>query len=146
MLGGYLVTRPAVPIPSREVDFLAAGGLRATAGDLARFLIVAMDVPEMRAPQVRVSDQLSWGLGIGVQHAPSGDSIWHWGQNPGWESLMVGYPDSKTGVVVLTNGGPPLAGLTLAREIAHAALGGDHYGYWADVPGTFLPAQGEDGD
>ena len=146
LLGGYLVTRPAVPIPSREVDFLAAGGLRATAGDLARFLIVAMDVPEMRAPQVRVADHLSWGLGIGIQHASSGDSIWHWGQNPGWESLMVGYPDSKTGVVVLTNGGPPLAGLTLAREVAHAALGGDHYGYWADVPGTFLPYTGEEGD
>jgi CubicO group peptidase (beta-lactamase class C family) len=145
-LGAYLVTRPAVPIPVNEHDYLAAGGLRATAPDLARFLVHGMGVREMYAPQVRVNDHVSWGLGIGLQHSDAGDAIWHWGQNPGWESLMVGYPEHRMGVVVLTNGGPPLAGLELAREIAHEALGGEHYGYWSEVPGTFLPAEDEEGE
>jgi hypothetical protein len=58
---------------------------------------------------------------------------------------MVGHPDAGIGVVVLTNGGPPLAGLALAREIAQLALGGEHGGYWAEVPGTFLPARAASG-
>ena len=145
-LGGFVLTRPAVPIRIQEFDYLAAGGLRATAADLARFLTVAMQTPELYAPEVRVNDHVSWGLGVGIQHSEAGDAIWHWGQKPGWESLMVGYPGHGIGVVVLTNGGPPIAGLELAREVAHEAIGGEHYGYWAEVPGTLLPAKSGDGE
>ena len=140
VLAGVLATRPAVPIPVVDHAHLAAGGLRATANDLARFLAAAMQSPEMRTPQVWISERLAWGLGIGIQRSPSGDFLWQWGQNPGFESLMLGDPGARIGVVVLTNGGPPLAGLGLAREIAQLALGGEQGGYWAEVPGTFLPA------
>jgi CubicO group peptidase (beta-lactamase class C family) len=141
---GFVLTRPAIPLPVRPSNSLAAGGLRATARDLARFLIEAMEAPEMHQPQVRVTDHVSWGLGIGIQHGEHGDAIWHWGQNPGWQSLTVGYPEFGMGTVVLTNGGPPPGGLGIAREIAHRAMGGEHFGYWAEVPGTFLPAERSD--
>jgi CubicO group peptidase (beta-lactamase class C family) len=151
-LAGWAITRPAVPLPRREYDIVAAGGLLSTAPDLARFLAELMaptELPpararEMLSPQVRIDDSLAWGLGIGLQHTDAGDSIWHWGQNPGFESLMIGYPSEQLGVVVLTNGGPGLAGLTLAREIAHRAIGGEHGSYWMAVPGTALPADGSD--
>jgi CubicO group peptidase (beta-lactamase class C family) len=146
-LAGWAITRPALPLPRRQYDIVAAGGLLSTAPDLARFLVELMAptrlsttrAREMLSPQVRIDDSLAWGLGIGLQHTESGDSIWHWGQNPGFESLMIGYPSEQLGVVVLTNGGPGLAGLTLAREIAHRAIGGEHGSYWMDVPGTGLP-------
>jgi CubicO group peptidase (beta-lactamase class C family) len=150
-LAGFVITRPAVPLPKREYDIVAAGGLLATAPDLARFLaelmaptgLPAERAREMISAQVRIDDTLAWGLGIGLQHTETADSIWHWGLNPGFESLMLGYPSEHLGVVVLTNGGPGLAGLTLAREIAHRAIGGEHGRYWMDVPGTGLPARSD---
>ena len=89
--------------------------------------------------------ELAWGLGVGLQHTSAGDALWHWGQNPGFESLMVGYPDEQLGVVVLTNGGPGLAGLALARDVAHRAIGGEHGRYWMGVPGTGWPGGGGGG-
>jgi CubicO group peptidase (beta-lactamase class C family) len=147
-LAGFVITRPAVPLPKRQLDIVAAGGLLATAPDLARFLAELMaptglppePVRTMISPQVRIDGSLSWGLGIGIRRGESADAIWHWGQNPGFESLMIGYPSEQLGVVVLTNGGPGLAGLALAREIAHRAIGGDHGSYWMAVPGTGLPS------
>jgi CubicO group peptidase (beta-lactamase class C family) len=97
-------------------------------------------VAQMLRAHVRVSERVSWGLGVGIQHGPQGNSFWHWGLNPGYESLMVGYPEQKIGVVVLTNGGPGGAGLKVARRVAHRAIGGDHYSYWNEVPGAFWPA------
>jgi CubicO group peptidase (beta-lactamase class C family) len=143
---GMVVTRPAIPLPVRQLDIPAAGGLRSTATDLARFLIELMDpsrldpdaVREMLSAQARINPSMSWGLGIGIQHGEIGDSIWHWGQNPGYESLMIAYPEQKIGVVILTNGGP---GLEIASEIAQRAIGGDPHTGWAEVPGTFLPAR-----
>lgn len=145
----WLVARPAVPLPRREIEFRAAGGLHSTARDVGRLLIELMDpagigpalAARMLRPQVRVGPRLSWGLGIGIQHGDDGDSVWHWGLNPGEESLFVAHPDQRIGAVVLTNGGPSLAGLRLAREILHVAIGGEHFGYWEEVPGTFLPAR-----
>jgi hypothetical protein len=149
----WVSTLRALPLPLRELDFRAAGGLHSTATDVGRLLVELMDPTrldptlgaEMIRPQVRVSEHLSWGLGIGIQHAEPGDSIWHWGQSPGVESLVVGYPAHGVGVVVLTNGGPALAGLELARDAVHRAIGGHHLGYWSEVPGTFLPAGGSRG-
>ncbi len=150
-LFGLLVTRPALPLPTRQLGITAAGGLLATAPDLARLLAELMDpkrlpaslAREMTSAQVPIDDELAWGLGVGLQHTTAGRSLWHWGQNPGFESLMVGYPDAQLGVVVLTNGGPPLAGLALARDVAHRAIGGEHGRYWMAVPGTGWPASGD---
>ncbi|MEN8184325.1 MAG: serine hydrolase domain-containing protein [Myxococcota bacterium] len=148
-LAGLVVSRPAVPLPKREPGIVAVGGLLATAPDLARLLAELMEPRglsqelgrAMRSRQAAIDDSLSWGLGIGIQHTAEGDALWHWGLNPGFESLMVGFPDEQLGVVVLTNGGPSLAGLELSREIAHRAIGGEHGGYWTAVPGTGLPAE-----
>lgn len=145
---GLIVSRPAVPLPLRTIDMAAAGGLRATASDLARFLIELMDpqkidpalIHRMLQPQVRVSEHVSWGLGIGIQHSRFGDSFWHWGSNPGYESLIIGYPAQKIGVVILTNGGPGGTGLEVARRVAHRAIGGEHYSYWNEVPGVVWPS------
>jgi CubicO group peptidase (beta-lactamase class C family) len=105
--------------------------MRATAADMARFLIEIADPehlnPEtaavMRTPQVSLRSDLSWGLGPGIQHSPEGDALWQWGQELDSQSLMIIYPDVGYGAVVLTNSA--FLNADVAIEIAHLALGGD---------------------
>ena len=119
-----------VPLPDwfpREGN--AASSMRSTSGDLARFLIEFsrkrnLDpalVDQMITPHQKVNADVSWGLGLGIQHSASGDSIWHWGSNPGSKSIMVYYPKQKIGVVILTNSEN---GNEITRDIAGRALGG----------------------
>ena len=119
----------------------AASTLVSTPSDLARFMIELMEprqmsakaTAEMLTQQVTVSDCVAWGLGIGLQHGPAGRAFWHWGSNPGYKSFMLGYPDHKAGVVIMTNGSD---GLDIVDDIAQRALGGPACGYWRDV--TFI--------
>lgn len=122
-----LVSGPVPKEPGTPPN--AAYSLRATAPDLAALLIEISDPqlldPDLGAqmciPQARVNTDNSWGLGIGIQHSPSGDSLWHTGNNPDFNSLMVMYPDQGIGVVVLTNGEH---GMPVAYDVAQRALGG----------------------
>ncbi len=133
-----LVTGQAqMPIQRRAIRTNYAFSLHSTAADMAA-LLVELSHPEllstelwrqMQIPQVRVNEHISWGLGIGIQHGAEADSLWHWGANPGYQSLMVIYPQQGIGVVVLTNSSE---GLPLAREIAQRALGGK--AYWDIAP------------
>jgi hypothetical protein len=101
--------------------------LRTTAPDLAKFLLELTSpqhldpalMAEMTSPQVEIEDDQSWGLGIGIQHNPQGNLLWHDGNNPdvhAWMGIDQGQMD---GVVVLTNG---QNGAPLASEIASYAL------------------------
>jgi CubicO group peptidase (beta-lactamase class C family) len=108
----------------------AASTVRATAADMARFLIEIADPQHlssetaalMRTPQVSLRPDLSWGLGPGIQHSPEGDAVWHWGQELDFQSVMIIYPDLGYGAVVLTNSDFLNAGVAI--DIAHRALGG----------------------
>jgi hypothetical protein len=125
-----------VPIPdAAPAQGNAASSLRASAGDLARFLLEAARPtrlpPELggaySAPQVRIDEQIAWGLGIGVQTAPGGRAVFHWGRNPAVRAAMVMYLDRGDGVVVLANDGQ--AGDVVAA-IALRAVEGPRY--WTD--------------
>ncbi len=123
-LGDMPGVRPEAVRPS------AAGTIRATAADMARFLIEIADpqhlsaeaAAQMRTPQVSLRRDLSWGLGPGIQHSPEGDALWQWGQDLDFQSVMIIYPDSRYGAVVLTNS--DALNPDVAIEIAHRALGG----------------------
>jgi CubicO group peptidase (beta-lactamase class C family) len=113
-----------------QIQAQAAGSMRATAADLATFLIElsspknlsAETAKQMHTPQVRLSDDLSWGLGPGIQHSADGDALWQWGQHLHLQSVMIIYPERGFGVVVCTNN--DLLNPDVAVEIAHRALGG----------------------
>jgi CubicO group peptidase (beta-lactamase class C family) len=114
--------------PATHAD--AAGSVRATVGDMAAFLIElssprhlnAETATQLQTSQVRLSSDLSWGLGPGIQHSQQGDALWQWGQHFDFQSVMIIYPEHGFGIVVCTNN--DLLNPNVAVEIAHRALGG----------------------
>jgi CubicO group peptidase (beta-lactamase class C family) len=130
MAGAALTLRDLPGVGPEATMPSAAGTIRATAPDLARFLIEIADpqhlspeiAAEMRTPQVSLHRDLSWGLGPGIQHSPEGDALWQWGQALDFQSVMIIYPDDGYGAVVLTNS--DALNPDVAIEIAHRALGG----------------------
>lgn len=120
-----------LPVPKwPAVQAGAASSLRATTGDMATFLIELSNpqhlsaemTNQLQTPQVRLSSDLSWGLGPGIQHSQQGDALWQWGQHIDFQSVMIIYPEYGFGVVVFTNN--DLLNPDVAIEIAHQALGG----------------------
>ena len=106
----------------------AASSLHATPTDFASFMITFLTQPqgmrdEMLQPQVRVNENVAWGLGWGLQVSGQGRAFWHWGDNPGYKSFALALRDSRKGVVVMTNGD---GGRPLCAWIVQRVLGADH--------------------
>lgn len=128
-LGASRITNLPVPQPS-IVETSAAGALRATASDLAKFLIELSNpqhlgpqmAAQLRTSQVELADDMSWGLGPGIQHSGQGDALWQWGQHLHFQSVMIIYPEHGFGVVVCTNN--DLLNPDVPIEVAGHALGG----------------------
>ncbi|MDE7431999.1 MAG: serine hydrolase, partial [Lachnospiraceae bacterium] len=57
----------------------------------------------------------SWGLGIAIEYESEGETYWHSGINPGFQSLFVLYPSQNKYVIILTNSD---SGLLFSKEIA----------------------------
>lgn len=109
----------------------AAWSLTATTRDYARFLIEMMPgviadagrkrrVAEMLMPRVRVTSNLAWGIGWGLQETPDGPAFWHWGDSPGFKNFTVGYPEEGVGGVVFTNGDN---GIEVCKRVVSTILG-----------------------
>ena len=136
VLAAVLAVGASVPLVTRNIaapasapDYVnAASSLRSTANDLARFMIGFMDAKglgkaardRMVAEAVPVGEGISWGLGIAKRVTPQGETLWQWGSNPGYESLMVMDMERRAGVVILTNS---YYGAPLVQEIAGHVLG-----------------------
>ena len=97
-----LALNPAV-VKSDNRDNDIASTLKTTAPDLARFTIELMNpklapvavVERLTHPSVVVNDRVQWGLGIGIDQSDGETTWWHWGSNPGYQSLMVVQPDRQ---------------------------------------------------
>jgi CubicO group peptidase (beta-lactamase class C family) len=125
-IAGYTVG----PVPTNaSMDPGAVGSLRASAPDLATFLIELADPrylkPEIAAQigtvQIEDNESFSWGLGIGIQHSAHGDALWQNAITLAFRGIMAIYPEHGHGVVVLTNSA---SGLPVAYDVAERALGG----------------------
>jgi CubicO group peptidase (beta-lactamase class C family) len=102
----------------------AAGGLYATGPDYLRFLVHSLAHGDrMFEPQIRIDDELSWGLGWGIEESDGGRAVWQWGNNPGYKSFVIGRPADGQGVVVLTNGD---RGADVYRDVVRRLLPGTH--------------------
>jgi CubicO group peptidase (beta-lactamase class C family) len=124
----------------------AAASLATTAEDYAIFLDAVLQekglqsgtLRQMESPQVAVdpgcsncvegtptaklSTEIFWGLGFGIEKTTEGESLWHWGDNGVFKSFFVVRPATKSGVVYLTNSEN---GLSIGRQIVAETLGGE---------------------
>ena len=82
-------------------------------------------VKDIFSSAVNIDTVNSWGLGIAIEYESKGETYWHSGINPGFQSLFVLYPLQDKYVLVLTNSDN---GLSFAKEIARTFLEID--GYW----------------
>ena len=106
----------------------SAGTLRTSPNELALFMIeianprhLKTETAELlRTPQIKLGENLSWGMGPGIFYSEKGYALWQWGQHIDFQSIMIIYPESKFGVVVCTNN--DLLNPDVALEIAERAL------------------------
>ena len=104
------------PTATHVARYAAAGELRTTPTDYAKFLIEVIDPKksdafrlneksrkEMLRPQVRVNDSSSWALGWQIQHTDKGDLITHGGDNKGFHAFVGASVERKSGFVIMTN-------------------------------------------
>ncbi|MEP3275783.1 MAG: serine hydrolase domain-containing protein [Stappiaceae bacterium] len=105
----------------------AAWSLYSTTADYARFVEKLMREDDsvanaMIAPQIQITDEISWGLGWGLQSTKPNPSLWHWGSNSGYKAYIVGYPAEKIAVVVLSNSDEMFK---LIEDTVQMTIGGD---------------------
>ena len=122
----------------------AAASLHTTAEDYARFIAAVLNgaglrketLRRMLTPQIKVdkggtntisrpadklSPNISWGLGFGLQVTPDGSSLWHWGDNGDAKAYFVAFERQKLGVVIFANCSN---GLSFMPELIDEAIGG----------------------
>jgi CubicO group peptidase (beta-lactamase class C family) len=127
----------------------AAASLLTTGGDYARFLLAVLagrglkaeTAAAMLSPQVRVPakfsdpfspprDDISWGLGWGLEKTADGETFWHWGHQDAWRAFVAVRRDGRAGLVFFANSAN---GLSIARALADlAGVGGLHGFDWLD--------------
>jgi CubicO group peptidase (beta-lactamase class C family) len=112
----------------------AAASLHTTAEDYAKLVIALLKGTglkkktqrQMLMSQVKIKKEdfpnLSWGLGIGLEEYPNGNSFWHWGDNGNNKSFVIANTKTKNGVLFFTNGSN---GLSFVKEILAEGIGGE---------------------
>jgi len=137
--------RVGLPTPqNKPLKANAAASLHTTAQDYARFIAAMLNgaglkkqtLTQMLTPQIKVdeggsnttgrpadklSPNVSWGLGVGLQTTADGLSFWHWGDNGDSKAYFVAFEKQKTGVVVFANSAN---GLSFMPELVAEAVGG----------------------
>lgn len=119
-----------LPVPSwSNYEPGAAGTLRTSPSDLALFMIEIANPKFLKAetakflktPQIKLDENLYWGMGPGIFQSEHGYALWQWGQHVDFQSIMIIYPERNFGVVVCTNN--DLLNPDVALDIAQHALG-----------------------
>lgn len=127
----------------REVPQNAAFTMHTNPLDYAKFVIAILKgvglnskiINEMLRPQVKVqegstnsienytgqlSNSVSWSLGWGIQCTEMGESFWHWGDNGGFKSFILGSKKNNNAIIVFTNGSN---GLVIISEVIKKYIG-----------------------
>ncbi|MCZ6641703.1 MAG: serine hydrolase [Gammaproteobacteria bacterium] len=144
-LGGAvaILAQIIVPVAAGNRGNDLASTLKTNVTDLSTFVIELLNpsqldsirTAELFVPVVEVNADTYWGSGFGVDKASEPPTVWHWGANPGFQSLVVMEPETGNAVIVLTNTGGLLdyfsetrGGHNAAKSVARIAL--NRNGHW----------------
>lgn len=123
-----------------EISPNVAFSLLTTVSDYSRFLARVLSPTSQDRTSVfregickpisRVNSALGWGLGFGIeQEGARPKYLWQWGDNGGWKNLFLIHPETRSGVVVFTNGEN---GMRVVERVMRAATGEDQAAFlWA---------------
>jgi CubicO group peptidase (beta-lactamase class C family) len=115
--------------PQKRTSADAAGSMKTTVGDFARFMVAVMQgkklkketLAQMLGPQIQILSKyefptlltattednkairLSYGLGWGLYWTPYGEAFFKEGHDEGWRNYTVCFEKQKTGIVIMTN-------------------------------------------
>jgi CubicO group peptidase (beta-lactamase class C family) len=111
LVGGH--SRRGRPRPPLRDQMAAAGAIRASAGDLLRFLAASLSPPDAppgpalalaAAPRVTINKRMALGLGwMVLRRKDKPEIVCHNGGTWGFRSFAAMIPRSRAAVVVLTN-------------------------------------------
>jgi CubicO group peptidase (beta-lactamase class C family) len=127
----------------KPTEALAASSLNTTAKDYALFVEAILNgkglkpatLREMETPEIaldpecriciklepkRLSKNLFWGLGWGIERKDGTDALWHWGDNGSFKGFVMADPKTKSGVVMFANSEN---GLEVAKPVVDEAMG-----------------------
>jgi CubicO group peptidase (beta-lactamase class C family) len=129
-----VLSPPHRPVPN-EISPNVAFGLLTTVADYSAFVARITEPwrdsfdlkPETRSammtPYSHVNSVLSWGLGWGIEQDSGPRYLWQWGDNGGWKNIVLVQPESRSALVVFTNGAN---GMRVVERVARAATGREH--------------------
>jgi len=101
---------------------IASFSLHTTATDFAKFMIEARQLPEMSEVNVKINENISWGLGWGVEIDSYGKKgFWHSGDNGTFQCLA--FQNEQLGIIIMTNSAN---GMRSFRELLDLFIGGTH--------------------
>jgi CubicO group peptidase (beta-lactamase class C family) len=119
----------------KRSDPHSAASLYTTAADYARFVCAVLNgdgitretLAEMLTPQITVDEEtgLTWSLGFALQEDANGKAFWQWGDYGIFRNYILAYPESRSGIVYLTNS---YYGLGICRKVVAHGLGGNAWG------------------
>lgn len=127
------VKPPRAPVPNEIVPNVAFS-LLTTVDDYSAFLGGFVAPPDealdlkpatrqaMMTPYSHINSALGWGLGWGIEEEGERRYLWQWGDNGGWKNFVLVHPESKSAVVVFTNGSN---GMHIAERVVRAATGAE---------------------
>jgi CubicO group peptidase (beta-lactamase class C family) len=112
----------------------SAWSLFTTVNDYARFVCYTIESSNttdsaaniMMSPYVNVAKGVKWGLGWGLQDTTPYYSFWHWGSMAGFKHYVVGYPQERTAVIVMTNS---QRAFKMVDDLMAKAIGGSYPSY-----------------
>jgi CubicO group peptidase (beta-lactamase class C family) len=129
-----IISPPHKPVPD-ETSPNVAFSLLTTVADYCSFVSRitaprgdALDLkPDTRSammkPISRVNSALSWGLGWGIEEDGGPRYLWQWGDNGGWKNIVLVHPETRSALIVFTNG---QNGMRVVERIAKSATGREH--------------------
>jgi CubicO group peptidase (beta-lactamase class C family) len=107
----------AVEVDRYDIGTAPAGSVWSTADDMARFvalelgngklggkqLVSEQQILARRVPQVKITDEMSYGLAWGITNESGLNAVGHNGGTEGFSSLLRILPEHGVGIVILAN-------------------------------------------